>query len=75
MTCCTHDCNQGRDCPLRECTSQHADIAALLKDMDRNLAPHQDDEMSIAAVWILALIAGLMFVGLGFSIVWMIFGG
>lgn len=55
--------------------SQHADMAALLKEMERNLAPQQDDEMSIAAVWTMALIAGLLFVGLGFSIVLMIFGG
>lgn len=54
--------------------SQHADIAALPQEMERNLSPDSDeDEMSAAAVWILALIAGMLFVAAGFgSVVWMV---
>lgn len=72
-------CETVAHCSENGCITQskHPAMAALIEEMGRNLAPESDEDgMSAAAVWILALIAGLAFVGLGFAaVVWMILNG
>lgn len=49
MTCCTHDCNEGRDCPDR-CYLQQADGGVRLHTDFSELLDAPKPELSMAAL-------------------------